>query len=529
MNRSLLLIFCLASISALSQTNRYMVFFADKTGTPYSLSNPQAYLSDKALERRANQQIAIQENDLPVSPTYVQLLKDEGVNVLYTTRWMNGALIESDEALIASLEALSFVDSVRLVAPGVKNIGGRTSRKLTSREGEASATDVQTQMLGIPFMHESGFRGEGITIAVFDGGFLAVNTAPGFEQLRNEGRLNLDVSYDFVGNQTDVFRYHDHGTRALSAIAGFSDTFLSGAYKSNIQLYITEDVTSEYRVEEYNWLFAAERADSAGVDIINTSLGYSVFYDPTMDYTPQQMDGATAVITRAANVAASKGMLLITSAGNEGNFPWRIITAPADSPNTLAVGAITSTGMKSGFSSVGPSADGRVKPDVVALGTGVTVINGSGNEIQSNGTSFSGPLITSLAAGIWQKYPEFTNYQVMDAIRLIGSQASAPDSLLGYGIPHFERLTILNAAPEVVYTFDVYPNPAISNLSISSSTYSGMAEITLMDYFGKQWLTEYAVVSEEPVVLNVDSLATGFYFLQLKTSKTSKVFKVIKL
>jgi subtilisin family serine protease len=529
MNRKWVLILWLLSTTALAQTNRYMVFFSDKEGTPYSLSNPQAYLSDKALQRRQNQQIAIQENDLPVSPTYVQLLKDEGVKVLYTTRWMNGALIESDEALIAHLESLAFVDSVRLVAPGVKNTGGRVSRKLSNREGELSATDLQTNMLGIPAMHEAGFKGEGITIAVFDAGFLAVNTASTFEQLWNEGRLNVEVSYDFVGNQPDVFRYDDHGTRVLSAIAGFSSTYLSGAYKSNIQLYITEDATSEYRVEEYNWLFAAERADSAGADIINTSLGYSVFNDASMNYTTEQMNGATAIITRAANLAASKGILLVTSAGNEGNSSWGIITAPADSPNTLAVGAITSTGVKSGFSSVGPSADGRVKPDVVALGSGVTVINGSGNEIQSNGTSFSGPLITGLAAGIWQKYPDLTNYEILDVIRSIGSQAANPDNVFGYGIPHFERLTVLTALPEAIDSFDVYPNPTSGLLLLSSSAFRGIVQIHLVDCFGRA-LQKYSLsVSENPVEFNIESLPTGFYMLIMQVPNSQRTFKVIKL
>ncbi|MCI0751617.1 MAG: S8 family peptidase [Flammeovirgaceae bacterium] len=531
---SLLLI---SAITSWSQ-DRYMVFFKDKAGTPFSVSSPLAFLSQKAIDRRVNQNIDIVENDLPVSPNYVQGINDAGVKVLHKTKWMNGVLIEATQGQVDTLiSQLSMVDSIEYVAPGTKT-SGRIGRKFSPLgEGQTLSTDLQLEMLGIPLMDSLGFHGEGITIAVLDDGFLGVNTTNPFKQLRDDGRLNLEVSYDFVADQPDVFRYDDHGTRSLSVIAGLTNTFRSAAFNSNIQLYITEDYFSEYYVEEYNWLFAAERADSSGVDIISTSLGYSHWFDDlSMNYTTDQMDGYTTRIARAANFAASKGMLVVCSAGNEGNDPWQIIGSPADSPNVLAIGAVTSSGVKSSFSSIGPSADGRIKPDVVALGSAVTVINSSGSEVQSNGTSFSGPQVAALAAGIWQKYPQLTNSQLMDTIRSISSQAINPDNSLGYGIPNFSRLHGVIEEEEVTSTenplasvFNIFPNPLKETLQITS-TLSALTTINLLTTKGQSLsLGNFEFQPEVVESIDMSHIQPGFYILKIKSAHHEEIFKVIKL
>ena len=261
-------------------------------------------------------------------------------------------------------------------------------------------------MLGIPQMHADGFRGEGMTIAFLDGGFMGVNTTAAFQELFNEGRYDDVVSHDFVRNTDNVFQYDDHGSQVFSVIAAnIADDFTGGAYKANFQLFVTEDASSEYRVEEYNWLFAAERADSAGVDIISSSLGYYDFDIASMNYSTAQMDGKTAVVTQAAQWAADRGIVVVTSAGNEGNIPsWRIITAPADGADVVAVANLTPQGVASSSSSRGPAADGRIKPDLAALGSGVTVVQDNGAIGTASGTSLAAPLITSLIAGVWQNF-----------------------------------------------------------------------------------------------------------------------------
>lgn len=521
-----------------AQVDRYMVFFTDKDGTPYSIDNPETFLSARAIGRRTVQSISITEQDLPITPGYVQGIRDEGITVLYKTKWLNGVLVECNTTGESILQSLPYVSSVEYVAPGGRPSASgrrRSSGKFKESSSVAAITDEQISMLGMDHMHMEGYRGEGMLVAIMDAGFPGANVTPFFSSVFDEGRFDAQTSYDFVSGGSDVFRHSNHGTEVWSTLAGFKENeFSGGAYKASYMLFVTEYAPTEYRVEEYNWLFAAERADSAGVDVINTSLGYNTFDDPAMNYTVAQMNGVTAVITRAAEIAASKGIAVVVSAGNEGNVPsWQIITAPADGASVLAVGAVTSEGVKTSTSSIGPSADGRIKPDVSALGSGVAVINSSGNIASSSGTSFAAPLTTSLVVGVWQMLPELTVKQLFDTIRNRSSQFSTPDFQLGYGIPNF--ISVITGVDHELQGKDfvtIFPNPASHEIFIEflNREPGSQVKFSLTDSKG---VIDYKVpVSQQDILkfsMDISAQRPGLYVLRVQQGKRLSMFKIIKI
>lgn len=458
----LLLLLVMSTAVSWAQKDRYMVFFKNKSGTPYSVADPAAFLSPAAIERRVKHDVQITAQDLPVNPAYINGVKDAGAEVYFTTRWLNGLLVQAEDDVIIQVEALPFVDRVELVAPQARLAPRGRIRVNERRKGTktSAATNVQLNMIGLTDMHSDNIRGEGVTIAILDSGFEGVDVTAPFSHIFQEGRIDLQASRDFVYNSDNVFQYDDHGTEVFSVIAAFQPgEFTGGAYKASYQLYITEEVPTEYRIEEYNWLFAAERADSAGADIIQSSLGYYDFDGASMDYLKSQMDGATAVVSKAAKWAADRGIIVVVSAGNEGNVSWQIITAPADVENVLAVAAVDANLRRSNSSSTGPTSDQRIKPDVAALGVGTSVIESSGSPGRSSGTSLAAPLITSLAAGVLQKYPAATNLEILDAIRKSASQSAKPDNFIGYGVPHFRAVVNYLEAIAQDNDFEVFPNP----------------------------------------------------------------------
>ncbi|NJM26268.1 MAG: hypothetical protein HC859_13020 [Bacteroidia bacterium] len=297
----LLILLLLLSLTGWSQVNRYMVYLNNKAGTPYTISAPEQFLATRSIERRQKQGIAITEGDLPVNPAYVSQLVTNGATVLYTSRWMNGVLIQCDASQVSVIEGLSIVDSVALAAPNEKPsaTGRHKGARHTSGRVESVVNQFQLGMLGLDYMHTGGYTGSGILIAALDDGFQGVNTITPFQSLFSANRVDMVNSFDYVHKQTDVFLFDDHGTEVLSVMAAFEDgVYEGGAHDASFVLFVTEDVTTEYRIEEYNWLIAAERADSLGVDIIHTSLGYYAFDDASMNYAQSDMDGGTAVLRR---------------------------------------------------------------------------------------------------------------------------------------------------------------------------------------------------------------------------------------
>ncbi len=523
------------TITAAHAQNRYMVFFKDKNGSSFNKSDSLEFLSPRALQRRLNQGIRIEHKDLPVNAGYLQAIRDLGVNTFFTTRWMNGVLIQCEEASVAGVEALAFVSHVEFVAPGERlSANGRKLKAAKEKRTQTTeVTRVQRQFIGLDAMHDLGIQGEGKLIAIFDGGFIGVDIHAPFQHLFSENRIESGNCVDFVSNGTDVFQYDNHGTQVLSVIAALkNDEFVGGAYKAAFQLYVTEDVDSEYRIEEYNWLFAAERADSAGVDLINTSLGYYDFDDASMNYTKAQLDGNTTVITRAAQMAAERGIVVVTSAGNEGALPWQTITAPADAHDVVAVANVNAQGIRAITSSTGPSADNRIKPDLAALGQNVAVISGNGNTVSVSGTSVATPSITSLIAGVWQRYPELTSKQVVELVKSTASQANSPDNQLGYGIPNFKAIVNYQERVEQESPFVVYPNPTTDTLYIRPSDPDMYAEckVELIDIHGRpvaEKNVKFDWLNRE-FVGDLSGISAGLYILNIRYSTATFTFKVIK-
>ena len=536
-NRLIVLLgFIFISSVATAQVNRYMVFFKDKAGTSYSTSAPKAFLSQRAIDRRIQQDIAITEQDFPVNAGYVQSVAATGASVFFPTRWMNGVLVQCDVSVLTAVQALSFVDHVEWVAPNARLANGRKKNNKAVKAQEAQAkTQAQLQLIGLDEMQEAGYKGENMLVAIFDGGFPGVNTATPFHHLIQENRIDLLASHDFVGNTDNVFQYDEHGTEVFSVIAANKDgVFTGGSYEANYQLYVTEDTDSEYRIEEYNWLFAAERADSAGVDIVNSSLGYYDFDDATMNYAKNAMDGKTTVISQAAQWAADRGMVIVCSAGNEGATAWQIITAPADAKDVLAVASVTSGGARSASSSIGPSADGRIKPDVAAMGVSTSIIRPDGTTSIATGTSLSAPLITSLAAGVWERYPKLSNKEVIDVIRKSASQAKNPDNLLGYGIPNFRAVVNYIEQMPQEDTFDVYPNPVNHDtLTIRPFDPNQVAtcRLELLSAQGAvvfQGETTFSWLNRAYTV-NLAPVSSGYYVLRVTWGDKRFTYKLIKI
>lgn len=531
------------ALQSFGNVHRYMIFFQDKAGSSYSIDRPEEFLSDRALERRNNQHIPVAINDLPVSPQYVdQLRSSYQVDVFFATKWMNGVLAELDESLLEEIEALDFVKEVEFVAPGSKlsgdtSNGGRTA-SMFSRSGEESdsyESSEQNEFIGVDFMHHKGYKGEGKLIAVFDSGFDEVDASSYFAHLFENDQVV--AGKDFIRGSSNVYQYDSHGTKVLSCISAYKEGVYSGtAPGSDVVLCVTEDVSSEYRIEEYNWLFAAEFADSIGVDIINSSVGYSYFDDDRMDYVYEDLDGNSTVITNSADLAASKGILVVSSNGNEGNSFWTYMNAPADADSVFAIGAATFDKKKASFSSFGPTSDGRVKPDVSALGFLATVV--VGDQISySNGTSFSSPMVAGLAAGLWQAFPNLSNMEVIEYLKMTAHQSDSPDTLLGYGIPDFvaafNKIRINEG--EIVSKYVAFPNPVdnrrIVSFYVDSLSENINSQISFYDLKGsfiysEEFFTKHLA---DPVQIDVSTLLPGSYILTVTNERIKKKIKLVVL
>lgn len=527
--------------------DRYAVFFKYKPQEEYTLSQPGQYLTPKALARRSREGVLPDSLDLPVSQKYIDEIADYVQEVLYPSKWLNALVLVTDEAGALELESLPFVDRVEMVAldfvpsPNAK-IGKKifasvslkiclpvNHRKLGTNE---TPYDFQNSLLRIPEMHEEGFTGKGITIAVFDAGFPGTDESSALAHLfTNE---QIIATKDFVKPWSDhVYTSNQHGTNVLSLIAANEEGILvSGAPDADYFLAITEEDATEYKVEEYNWVRAAEFADSLGVDIINSSVGYYDFDDPTMNYSPEDLDGKTTVIAQGANIAAQKGILIVNSVGNYGPAENSLIS-PSDSELVLAIGAVNQNLEVSNFSSRGPTGDGRIKPDLTTYGNGVALIKSNGNLGFSNGTSFSAPQITALAAGLWEAKPEWTRSELVENLIRSATQADAKDNELGYGIPNFYDAyfgEVLGVNGEEEILWKVFPNPlAEDDLTI----YFGQnlsAEFVIMDMNGKT--IQSAILtrnsSKDPFRTSLQGLKPGFYLVQLQDGQHIKRTKLFR-
>ncbi|WP_439482295.1 S8 family peptidase [Cyclobacterium plantarum] len=536
----LLLLFLLfGACFTLFAQDRYAVHYKYKPTRDYSLDRPEELLTEAALLRRNREILETDSTDLPVAKQYTQIISKEADEVLYHSKWLNASVIRADEKAIERIIDLEFVEKVILIGrggfqnenEGSKAIQAKHSSKTEMFTNANSAFEFQNNILGIPEMHRAGFNGEGIKVAVFDAGFLNVDEISGLQHLFNENRIL--ATRDFVNpGSTDVFHTDTHGTGSLSLMASYDPSQLvGGAYAADYILCITEDVYSEYRIEEYNWVRAAEFADSLGVDVINSSLGYNFFDDPGMNYSRDDLDGSTAIISIGANMAAQKGILVVCSSGNEGNVSWQTITVPADARDILAVGAINNSLNKASFSSTGPSSDGRIKPELVAFGSGVTLWRRIEGTSISSGTSFSSPQVAALAAGIWQANPKWSRSLLMDKLLESGSQSDQPDFELGYGVPNYLRITMdMDTGTLVEKAIKIYPNPLEENELMLEFGREFSCRMKLYDTQGKMLslLSLHRVENEEPYRIDMGNLHPGIYWLELEDDAVAGSIKMWK-
>lgn len=540
------LLFCFCLTSALSQSlPRYLVYFKDKANSPFSVQKPEQFLSQRAIARRQKQGIAITVTDFPVNPAYLQAVRQTGARVLYTTRWLNGALLEATDAQLTAIRNLPFFKSIERNLPlatsstsGIARLTAVSQKLETQETVDHGRMRDQLAMLGVPELNDKGFQGQGMLIAVLDAGFSRANELTYLKPLFDSKRV-LDT-YDFVSRNTNVYDDHFHGLNCLSTIAADQPGVMVGAApKASFLLYRTENEYSETPYEEATWILGAERADSLGADIISSSLGYHLFDDSKYNYTPKNLDGKTALVTRGAQHAARTGMLVVNSAGNEGNDAWRYITPPADADSVLAVGATFANRSYAPFSSVGRTADGRIKPDVAAQGAGTVIGNnqGTGSVSTSNGTSFSAPLIAGLAADLWQANPNLTAQQLVRVLQKSGHQAANPDSLLGYGVPTAQRAqeiilrdyAPLATEPTALTAAVLYPNPAQDVLFIQfdNQVPPALTEVQIISSSGIA-LTPRIPVTETTLSLSATSFTPGIYFVKIFSPQTIRVLRFIK-
>ena len=448
---------CFAMNAIAQKSAKYWVEFADKSGSKYSIGKPEQFLSQRSIERRKQYGIAITEEDFPVNSNYIDsILKTDKSNILLTqSKWLNGITIYSEDTLleerIGNISFVKFVERTVLIDSAevfkkdsnrkyidIKSLDkyDKTPQSVEYGYGRSKA---QIALNNMQWLHRLGYTGKGMVMMIMDAGFHNTDTIMPFKKLRSEGRL-LGVK-NFVMPEENVFKSGSHGTMVLSCIAAQTENELIGT-APDVAVYLakTEDGRSEHKIEEDNWVAGVEWADSLGVDVLNSSLGYTKFDDSLAHQRRySDLNGKVSRASLAATIAAKKGMIICNSAGNEGSKPWHYIGAPADAFDILTVGGTYISGKKAEFSSFGPTADGRVKPDACAVGGYTQVSNTKGNTTVASGTSFSSPLLSGMVAALWQAFPEKSNYEIMDAVRRSGSQYDSPDDALGYGITDFMK------------------------------------------------------------------------------------------
>jgi serine protease AprX len=535
--RKILVFFLLFLIAnGFSQEDAW-VYFTNKPNASYFLANPLEMLSQKALNRRTAQAIPLDIVDVPIHQPYIlQVAGNSGITVLAKSKWLNAVHVRGTQANIEALDTISFVSHIHFAN---SSLNGSTSGRMSQIYAEAKNLDTQVvfqygnsanqvNMMNGHLLHQNNYTGTDKIIAVMDNGFVGVNSTVPFQRLFTN---NLILGgYNFVTQSDAIYTGGSHGTMVLSTMGGYVENELIGsAPDAKYYLFVTESNTYENPLEESLWVEAAEMADSLGVDVINTSLGYAAFDNPAYNYTYAAMNGTTTFIAKGAAIAFSRGMICVTSAGNSGTTTWQYITTPGDALNTLTVGAVNASGVYASFSSIGPSADNRIKPDVVAQGVGATVATASGSIGVANGTSFSSPITAGLVACLWQSLPNLTNAEILQLVKQSASIYATPTAQLGYGIPNFyaafQAGQLLSNDEVTTKSFSVYPNPFDEQLKIQWSEMNSIGELQLYNATG-QLILQSKINSNQ--TLSVAHLKPGMYFYLLQSDGLMKSGKIIK-
>ena len=537
--RKLLLVLTILSIQqGVAQSQDAWVFFADKENVEVSLADPILIMTQEAIDRKALHGTAIDERDVPVNENYITQIKNAtGITVRSKSKWMNCVYIVGSQPNIEALLDLPFVTNVEYADKSLNLFPGAPIENKFSLEEAGQnviynygAAANQIEMLSGDYLHELDYTGEGMIVAVLDAGFPSIDTNPGFQKMRDENRIL--GTYDFEARTENVDGTSSHGFVTSSDIGGFlQNEFVGTAPQASFYFFVTEYTPSETPVEEAWWVEALERSDSLGVDVVNTSLGYRGFDNPNYDHSYEDLDGQTTFSARGANIAFDKGMILVTSAGNGGNSSFPTVGTPGDSPGTLTVGAVNSNGNYVAFSSIGPTVDGRVKPDVMAQGAIAAVINTGGNVDFSSGTSFSSPIMAGVITCLWQSRPEVPNGHIMQIVRESANLYNNPTDQMGYGIPNFENayaaLQELGLEDEFLMSnFALYPNPVTSKINISFPEGISNCTFTIYSVLGNKILS--TEISRNLNSVNMESLNSGMYIASINSNNKQISFKLIK-
>lgn len=443
MNLRLWSLGCLLALSvgqaSADKNYKYRVNLKDKSGTEYSIDRPQAFLSERAIERRNRQQLPIEETDLPVSQEYLKELLGTGAKLVTTSKWNNTVVLEvSDTTLMDKVKEMSFVTGVKKVWTQPDSIPPRNkSRKkeVTNEVKEAGhhygKAFRQINIHGGDSLHAAGFTGKGMHVAVIDAGFYNADRIKFFKN------MDLLGTRDFVNPNSDIYEENSHGMKVLSCMAAnIKDVFVGTAPDASYWLLRSEDQDTEQPIEEDYWAAAIEFADSVGIDVVNTSLGYHAFDEGYPAYRYRDLDGHYSLMSHSASLAADKGIVVVCSAGNSGRGAWKKVTPPGDSENVLTIGALTKDLVNAEFSSIGDTSDGRIKPDVMAIGVNSVVSGNDGRVSKANGTSFASPTMCGIVACFWQACPWLTAKEVIKAVQQAGDRVDFPDNIYGYGVPN---------------------------------------------------------------------------------------------
>lgn len=539
MQKLFLLLF--VSVSAFAQQDsvsyKYWIAFSDKNNSNYSIFSPEDFLSERAIVRRERQNIPIKIQDLPINSWYADSIQNLGFEILNRSKWFNGILVSTNDSSLVNQINFLFVESVFYFGnwSNDKNHQKKNSKfNVELSKADYGAAYNQLAMLKGDVLHNRNLKGEGKLIAILDAGFSKADEMIAFEELFAENRI-LGTK-DFVQKNNNVFDEHSHGMMVLSTMGAENNGKIIGSSpEASFWLLRTEDVDSENLLEEYNWLFAVEFADSVGADIINSSLGYTTFDDASQNHTYADMNGKTAPVSIAATIAAQKGMIVVNSAGNSGAASWHYIGAPADADSILSVGAVDENAYFAWFSSYGPSFDSRVKPTIVAQGKNTIVATSDNGTLAGNGTSFSSPIIAGLSACLWQGHPNRTNMEIIDAIIRSAHLYNNPNDSLGYGLPNFALADLLLTEPRNIQqpaVFAIVPNP----ISSESSLYVYAANLDAMNieiYDIRGCKIEYAFhtlslnINNQIPLSFLSTYEAGTYLLKINIGEKEFVEKVI--
>ena len=542
------------SIAYGQSPNCYRITFSDKNSSPYSIERPEEFLSPRAIAKRERFNIPITEQDFPVNPQYIQQITstiNTPIQIIASSKWNNSVVLyfpENDDcqAIVDEILGLfSFVVDALPVA--FYDVSKKTETPPYEQLSDAIVYNpscdynyggslVNIRLNRGDDLHKAGFCGENMLICVFDVGWNNFDKLSCFKPLYDNGQIL--GARDLIPGVNDVYSGHSHGTIVTSEIASDIEGKMIGTAPKATYFFIrSDDPWREQLVEEDFYAQAAEIADSLGADVTSASLGYTTFdYDWQNIYSSANNDGITSIASRAASILTHKGIIVVNAAGNEGTSPWHYIGRPADAFDILAIAAVDRNGNIASYSSYGPSADGRVKPDVAAAGDGSFVVTDGGIiGGYGSGTSCAAPIIAGLSACLWQALPQYTSLEIMDLIRKYGNSYNNPNNRTGYGVPNFyqcyldETVGVLEMIkPEVL----VYPNPTTGALNLFQETINNeqltINNVDIFDVYGRKLSSNHPSTSSSHYLINISHLQPGVYFLMISTEVGVTTKKIVK-